>query len=194
MPLDGARPGVAKDGDDRGAWFLTREIELSTSRACLVRVSDGRQASVSWSLPTSKSDLRADGVERTHVCGCRRQSSLDGHVLETAALSSSSCCPTSSMREHLRFLRMAFPDQVEGDSFKPEFPLFPTEEGGVVSKEAMAATIVEAAQFLGVPLESADGSEKISGHTLRVSGAQGLSRLGLDLWAIQLFGRWGPTP
>ena len=28
------------------------------------------------------------------------------------------------------------------------------------------------------------------GHSLRVTGAQGLARLGLDLWAIQLFGRW----
>ena len=40
-------------------------------------------------------------------------------------------------------------------------------------------------------MESADGSERISGHTLRVTGAQGLARLGLELWAIQLFGRWG---
>ena len=26
---------------------------------------------------------------------------------------------------------------------------------------------------------------------MRVTGAQGLARMGLDLWAIQLIGRWG---
>ena len=55
----------------------------------------------------------------------------------------------------------------------------------------MPATVVEAARFLGVPEVSADGTETITGHTLRVTGAQGLSRYGLDLWAVQLYGRWG---
>ena len=30
-----------------------------------------------------------------------------------------------------------------------------------------------------------------SGHSLRVTGAQGLARLGVELWVIQLLGRWG---
>ena len=55
----------------------------------------------------------------------------------------------------------------------------------------MAATFSQAAFRLGVELESADGSEVVSGHSLRVTGAQGLARLGLDTWAIQLIGRWG---
>ena len=32
---------------------------------------------------------------------------------------------------------------------------------------------------------------RVSGHYLRVCGAQGLTRRGLDLWAVQLLGRWG---
>ena len=55
----------------------------------------------------------------------------------------------------------------------------------------MAETCYAAANKLGVHLESADGSEFISGHTLNVTGAQGLVRLGLDLWAIQLVCRLG---
>ena len=160
-----------------GAWFLTREVELSCSRACLVRVTEGSPATISWSLPASKSDLRADGVERVHVCGCEGAQKPG--------------CPVCSMRKHLTFLRTAFPAMVRGESFADDFPLFPTDQGGVCSKEAMSATLVEAAKFLGVPLESPDGSEVISGHTLRVTGAQGLTRLGLELWAVQLFGRWG---
>ena len=39
-------------------------------------------------------------------------------------------------------------------------------------------------------MSAPDGSERVTGHSLRVSGAQGLARLGWDLWAIQLHGRW----
>ena len=56
----------------------------------------------------------------------------------------------------------------------------------------MAATLLRATDFLNVALESSDEAEAIAGRTLRVTGAQGLARLGLDLWAIQLIGRWGP--
>ena len=55
----------------------------------------------------------------------------------------------------------------------------------------MVATIVDAARRLRVPLESPDQSARVSGHSLRVTGAQGLARAGLDVWAIQLLGRWG---
>ena len=58
-------------------------------------------------------------------------------------------------------------------------------------KEAMAETFVHAAGFLGITPVSPDGSEAITGHSLRVTGAQGLARLGLDAWTIQLIGRWG---
>lgn len=57
----------------------------------------------------------------------------------------------------------------------------------------MAATFVAAAGFLNVPASSPDGSERITGHTLRVTGAQGMARAGLDVWAIQLLGRWGSS-
>ena len=36
-----------------------------------------------------------------------------------------------------------------------------------------------------------DGSERISGHSLRVTGAQGLAGRGWNLWTVQLLGRWG---
>merc|ERR1712194_741824 len=70
---------------------------------------------------------------------------------------------------------------------------FPTSDGKVISKERMTETIVESARLLGVALASADGSGRVSGHSLRATGAQGLARAGLDVWAIQLLGRWGST-
>ena len=72
-------------------------------------------------------------------------------------------------------------------------PLFPTIGGKAASKNAMVQTFLRAASFLGIASESADGSQHISGHSLRTSGAQGLSRMGMDTWAIQLLGRWGST-
>ena len=40
-------------------------------------------------------------------------------------------------------------------------------------------------------LHNLDGSLRISGHSLRASGAQLLARLGFDMLSIQLLGRWG---
>ena len=160
-----------------GSWFLCREVELSTTRACLVSVKEGSYPSVSWCLPASKADLKANGVERTHFCECRD--------------AASPTCPVCAMRAHLAFLAAAFPSRFKNGVFDPDFPLFPSEKGVACSKEAMASTFVAAARYLGLPIESLDGGEAITGHTLRVTGAQGLSRLGLDLYAIQLMGRWG---
>ena len=69
--------------------------------------------------------------------------------------------------------------------------MFPTIEGNKCTKEAMTGTIEKAAFLLKVPLTSPDGTERVSGHSLRVTGAQGMAKLGLDLWAVQLLGRWG---
>ena len=70
-------------------------------------------------------------------------------------------------------------------------PLFPTWRGTAPSKLSVVSTILAAAGRLGVPLAAPAESTRISGHTLRATGAQGLTRLGLDLWAVQLLGRWG---
>ena len=63
--------------------------------------------------------------------------------------------------------------------------------GSAYSKEARTNTIMHAANLLGVELVSPDGSERVSGHSLRATGAQGLATAGIDTWAIELLGRWG---
>ena len=55
----------------------------------------------------------------------------------------------------------------------------------------MAATILRAAELLGVEPVAPDGSERVSGHSLRATGAQGLAAAGVETWAIELLGRWG---
>ena len=172
-----------------GSWFLMREAELAGARACNIKVvtRGDRPPLVQWSLPASKSDQQALGVARTHGCCCtsgpRRR------------------CPVHSAWDQLIILEERFPDkftqQGRREASSPPvcvdelLPLFPTEEGNVCEKSEICETIVEAARRLGVPLEVPDHSERISGHSLRATGAQGLARAGLELWAIQLMGRWG---
>ena len=101
-----------------------------------------------------------------------------------------SSCPVHCLWDHLCFLERTFPAKFVGGHPVWDLPLFPTAEGTVASNNSMAKTIVHAAHKLNVPLAAPDGSERVSGHSLRVTGAQGLARLGWDLWAIQLHGRW----
>jgi len=72
-----------------------------------------------------------------------------------------------------------------------DLPLFPSSAGAAVTKQAFTGTILHAATLLNVPLTNREGTLRVSGHSLRPTGAQGLARLGLDVWAIQLLGRWG---
>jgi hypothetical protein len=58
-----------------------------------------------------------------------------------------------------------------------DLPLFPAADGSVVSKEKMTDTIVEAARRLGLPVIALDGSARVSGHSLRATGAQDVTYL-----------------
>ena len=163
-----------------GAWFLAREVELSGSRAAslsLVPEDLHGRPRVSWSLPASKNDQAAEGVTRTHGCSC-------------TSLPSPSC-PAHAAWDQLIALKSLFPHLWQGSCPLAALPLFPDAAGRACSKEAMTATIMKAAEFLKVPIAAPDGSERVSGHSLRATGAQGLAELGVDVWAIQLLGRWG---
>ena len=162
-----------------GSWFLAREVELATTRAKLVslEVNSEGEPVVKWFLPASKTDAEARGVARAHGCCC----------ISAAPAS----CPYHAVVAQLDRLRRLFPARWSAAGPADDLPLFPDEEGSVVTKDHMVATIVDAARRLRVPLESPDQSARISGHSLRVTGAQGLARAGVDVWAIQLLGRWG---
>ena len=79
-----------------GAWFMTREAELSSTRASLVTFgSDPKLGgdTVSWFLPASKSDSEARGTARTHGCCC------------TSPLTA---CPVHELKRHLDLLKSKF--------------------------------------------------------------------------------------
>ena len=162
-----------------GAWFLTREIELSTAVAGSLELSldaAGRPR-VRFHLPASKSDMKATGTAREHGCSC------SGRV--------SASCPAHAAWDQWSFLRREFPDRWQGDRPDGDLPLFPCHRGTACAKEAMTSHIQHAAALLGVELAAPDGSERVTGHSLRATGAQGLASAGVDTWAIELLGRWG---
>ena len=165
-----------------GCWWLTREIEISTAPAAMITfrmTPSGLQAS--WLLPASKADPSALGQERTHGCCCG--SGVFANV-----------CPAHALWAQRATLRALFPDRHdEAGMPNLDLPLFPSAQGTAVSKEAVVATIREAARRLGLPATSADGWPLWSGHSLRAGGAQSLAQAGLDIWIIQLLGRWGSS-
>ena len=162
-----------------GSWFLARELELSTSRARLITLDtdDAGEPTVRWHLPASKTDQQALGKAVVHGCACGPSATCG--------------CPYHAAKAQLERLKRWFPTRFAGEVPDMDLPLFPTASGGVVDKEAMTETIIGAARFLKVKCSTPDGGARISGHSLRVTGAQGLSRLGVDTWAVQLLGRWG---
>ena len=164
-----------------GAWFMAREVELSNARAMSVTLHKGSptvRPSVTWSLPASKADAKATGVSRTHACVC-----AEGRPTPR--------CPVHALWDHLICLRRCFPGRWHGGVPAHDLPLFPTSNGQPCDKERVTLTLVRAAGFLGMDEASADGTERVTGHSLRTTGAQGLARAGVSLWAIQLVGRWG---
>merc|ERR1711884_943196 len=98
-------------------------------------------------------------------------------------------CPAHAVVDQVLLLARSFPDKfgVEGPAL--DLPLFPDAAGHPVEKEPMVATIVHAARHLGVT-DLPDGSLRVSGHSLRSTGAQGLISLGWRADAVRLQGRW----
>lgn len=59
------------------------------------------------------------------------------------------------------------------------------------TKAGWADTFQEIAQRLGLDLTYPNGARAYTGHSARVTGARHLASSQVELWRIQLFGRWG---
>eukprot|EP00972_Heterocapsa_arctica_P079592 11729457-Heterocapsa_arctica.AAC.1 len=124
-----------------GSWWLTREIELSNTRACHVTFSGSPsvpgQLIATWCLPASKADPQAVGVERVHGCTCEHKS------LQS--------CPAHALFIQRGRLVKLFPRRFDKQGNPdPNLPLFPDAEGSPVTKDKVIGTIREAARLLGL--------------------------------------------
>ena len=69
-------------------------------------------------------------------------------------------------------------------------PLFPTSTGATAEKEKVVKLIELVACSLGLPVVSEEGRRLFGGHSLRVSGAQWITRMNVPLPLIQMMARW----
>ena len=147
--------------------FLLREMEVSTPLVSSWTF-DHEALEVSWHLPASKTDHMALGVQRSLSCMCG--------VPEFA-------CPYHLAVDHLKWLT--------GSRFKSSAssPLFPTCDGRMPRKAAVITTFECLGALMGQPLTSPTGIRLFGGHTPRVTGAQTLAALGVDVAKIKILAR-----
>ena len=149
------------------SWWLLREIEASNAEIDHVDdCTDGRL--IHWRLPSSKADWVALGATRSHSCCC------PGNI-------SDPLCPY-----HALFAQREFASNLPRGKW-----LFPTATGEQATKAGWVATFEWVASQLGEPLESPTGARRFTGHSARATGAVHLATTQVELWRIQLFGRWG---
>jgi hypothetical protein len=158
-----------------GLWFMLRESELASARACDLRLE---AKEVFLSIPLHKTDHRGRFTERSLTCSCNTRV----HGL----------CVWHSAERHLVRL-----EAFRTDAPRSQLPLFPGEDGRTASKqefiEAIRAVIAQTGTSLTRPGPDGQESQRFHGHTLRISGAQMLSSSGVELALIQLLGRWTST-
>ena len=170
-PLAGAEP-LAPGGPCWPArstilssWWLLREIEASNARRNHVEVDVNLQK-INWRLPSSKTDWKALGAVRSHTCACE--------------FSDRSWCPYHCMVDQLAMVDKS-----------PDAILFPDEKGNPPTKTGWADTFQALAQLLNLTLHYPNGARKYTGHSARATGAIHLAMTQVELWRVQLFGRWG---
>jgi hypothetical protein len=155
-----------------------RGIELAAARACHMW-TDSESLTVSWSLPVSKTDPKGMCTTRTHGCCCKL------HI--------EPICPYHTARRHLWHLHRTFGKDFQ--SSERDVPLFPNQHGQYMSHIEVTKTIQDIIALTGEAMTrpGIDGRPlpRFAEHVLRVSGAQMMARGGMDLYFIQLMGRWG---
>ncbi len=158
-----------------GAWFMMRELEMSSARDSFLRL-EGNE--VTMMIPLHKTSIQTSLTSRTLTCACSTQMSP--------------LCPWHSAERHL--VRLSQHSAKRPGAF---FPLFPGDDGQVVSKYKTNVHLRAALNTAGITTTMQDANgyshELYGGHSLRVSGAQFLAAAGVELSLIQLLGRWSSS-
>ena len=153
-------------------FFVLREIEVAFSLVVHITI-DTELLKITLLLPVSKKDPRAIGCERSWTCTC-----VDGPA-------SRHDCPYHAAVQQLALLEKTF-----GIPLPPKLPLFPQPNGKHVDKatvvEALEATVIA----YGGLVRSPTGTRLFGGHSFRVSGAQMLAALGIEVVKIMVLARW----
>lgn len=148
------------------SWWMLREIEANNLTLECIRF-DSDLAHLE--LPTSKVDPTGRGTTRSLCCTC--------------SSTSSRLCPYHLLKDQVAWARR--------HATSNSSPLFRTTTGEPATKKATGQTITRMAELLGLDLVTKSGAPRFTGHTFRVTGAMFLASSGIDVWRIQIHGRWG---
>ena len=149
-----------------GAFFLTREIELSLALQRHITL-DRSTLVVRWLLPASKTDPTAVGVTREWGCLC-----VVGKALP---------CPYHAADAHFTWLHSQFS---EDGTLPEQLPLFPNLTGGHVAKCTVVDTIEHLAALAGASTVDSLGRRAFGGHSCRVTGAKYLASIDAPLASL----------
>ncbi|CAK0867373.1 unnamed protein product, partial [Prorocentrum cordatum] len=152
-------------------YFVMREIEVAAPRAARVTWNEeGR--SISMRLPVSTVDPRAVGCARTWACLCR-----EGRRRPD--------CPYHAAVRQIDLLKGTF-----GAPWPPDCPLFPTSCGDACLEVGIVDSLERTLVAANIGVASDAGAELCGGHSFRVTGAQRLSSLGVEISKIMVLARW----
>jgi hypothetical protein len=148
--------------------FLLREVEAANALTSSWSFCHNAME-ITWLLPASKTDHLALGTRRTWGCLC-----------DVPGL----CCPYHVALGHWTWLQTT-------SFMKPGIDglLFPAAGGGAPSKAAVVSTFEALGAMLGQPLVSETGIRTFGGHSARVTGAQALAAVGVEINKIRILAR-----
>ena len=155
------------------SWWMLRETELANLAIDMVTFTD---STATVRLPMSKEDPSGAGTTRTLGCACKSR---------LAEL-----CPFHVL---VRQVDWATLQATAHNKPTSNFPLFPTANGQPTHKTQVSATVQAIAARLNLACTAPSGAPLYSGHSFRVTGAQFMAGCGIDVWRIQLHGRWGSS-
>jgi len=180
-PINSQGPINPRGAAVLGSAFMLREIEAACARASHMRLDELEQC-VYLNLPITKTDPTGIGCVRRWGCICSRECE------QIEAKRTERPCPYHAALHHGAVLRERFSD--EAGAIPNDLPLFPTAGGDTVSKAAFVATLEQLAVNTGEAALDQWGRKRYGGHSMRVSGAQWLAGLGLEVFKIQVLARW----
>eukprot|EP00971_Amphidinium_carterae_P180468 3579498-Amphidinium_carterae.1 len=142
---------------------MLREIEVSNMLTQDVKYDERRNVE-SLHLPASKTDVKALGCWRTWGCIC----------------DASPVCPVCAVKDQFKLLRKTFgSERVDTGGL----PFFPNQHGQHTSKQALIDALRAVLTHEGLEL-------RVTGHTFRVTGAQYLTAIGVEVSVVMLLARW----
>ena len=150
-------------------FFLTREVEIAGMNHEHVAF-DRKRKVVTVRLPASKTDSQAKGAKRSWGCVCSEVAQA---------------CAYCALDKIVSWAVGEFGADLTGR------PVFHTSSGERPSKKNVIKSMIEVIRRTGEETQRFEENLDVTGHSMRVTGAQWLAGLGLEVFIIQLLGRWG---